>query len=190
MIKRGIFIVGGITLTSEADCTSLLIRLPDQDDSYVLLGVGSGNAAEMLLRNIIELGVSIRAVKYIVIPYPSRCLAGACRQFKELFPEIHIVAHPQYAPLLRNGVGIENDAYPPCPVSYVTDTMSVGRARINLIPLENCIGLKVVLYKDNMPYLSLSIVSIKKLELCKNLEEFRSSKVVCLAERPICIQGY
>lgn len=190
MVRRGVFIVGGTTLTSVNDCTSLIIRLPEQNDSYVLLGVGSGSNTAMLLRNIIELGISIRAIKYVVIPYPTRCLAGACRQFKELFPEIHIVSHPHHAPLLRNGIGIEGDEYPPCPVSYVTDTISMGGIRISLVPLRACTGLKVVLYREAMPYLSLAIISTKKLELCKDLKDFRSDEVMCLAERPICIQGY
>jgi len=189
-VRRGVFVVAGATLTSKNDCISLLIRLPNQDDSYILLGVGSGNNTTMLLRNIIELGISIKAIKYVVIPYPSRCLAGACREFKELFPEIHIVSHPQYAQLLRNGVGVEGDTYPPCPVSYITDTMFIGGTRVSLIPMKNCTGLRVMLYRDDAPYLSINIISIRKLEFCKDLEEFRTNEVVCLAERSICIQGY
>lgn len=189
-IKRGVFIVAGITLTSKNDCTSLLIRLPSQNDSYILLGVGSGSGTAMLLRNIIELGVSIKAIKYVVIPYPSRCLAGACREFKELFPEIHIVSHPQYAQLLRNGIGIEGETYPPCPVSYVTDTISIDRAGISLIPIKNCTGLRVILYRDGVPFLSINIISIRVLGRCKDTEGFRTNEIVCLAEKPMCIQGY
>ncbi len=110
-IAPGIYVVGGRDLTHESDCTVILL-CSLKEDKCVLLGCGAGESSHAIARNIIELGISLRSIEYVVVPMHSACIAN-CRSLTELVPWIRIAAPPDVAPKLRKGIDVE-----PVPVSY------------------------------------------------------------------------
>ncbi len=187
MIRPGLFIIAGATITHEYDCTTLLLRL--SNDQYVLIGTGSGEYPYTLLRNIIELGISIVNIRYVIIPYPARCIAGGCCTLKEMFPWIHIVSHPSFARMLRNGIDMQGKyTYPPCPVSYVTDSVNIGETELTIDPLERCTGTLIKIVRKQRQDLKLLI--IEDVKACQETIVTQHDAIVCLAEEPVCIQAH
>ncbi len=186
MIMPGFFIIAGATITHEYDCTALLLRL--SDEQYVLIGTGSGEYPYALLRNIIELGISITNIRYAIIPYPARCIAGGCRALKELFPWIHIVSHPSFAWMLRNGIDIQGGyTYPPCPVSYVTDSINIDETKLIIDPLKQCTGTLIKIVRKQQ---DLKLLIIDDVKACQETIATQHDAIVCLVKEPVCIQAH
>ena len=133
-VAEGIYIVGGPTISDELDGLVLLVQ---GSDACALIGMGAGRSLHALVRNILELGIGISRLRYAVVPIPDPCIAGGCKQLKEMLPHIMIAAPGDIARLLRNGIDyLGRESYDPCPVSLETEQVDLGGVNLRLIKVR------------------------------------------------------
>ena len=182
----GIYIIGGGYLSDKTDCTTLLIC----DEECALIGSGNGLTLYTLIRNYIELGYSIKQLKYLVLPLPLACIAGACKHLKLLFSHIYIVAPSSIAKALRYGYDIARQKYlyEPCPVNYETNIVRIGKRIISLFIDLNIKSIVLTIARNSSIELSLALVFkeyIKEFNI-KNSNITR----ICLLDEPLCFQTH
>lgn len=87
-----------------------LLRTPC---SNILVNTGRADEVEILVRNLLELGVGISEVSYAIVTVPSGEAAGSCRILRELNPNLLTVASVVNARAFREG----GKGLDPCPIS-------------------------------------------------------------------------
>lgn len=165
MIAPGIYAVGGRHLSGSEDGLTLLVLL---NETPILIGCGSGKGIELLLRNIIELGVDPRSIDYILAPLPHPSIVNGCRALSQIIKPRHIVAPPEIARTLYQGIGVE-----PCPVSLVSNTVSIDSGSVSVMCIHEKVSLIKVVQRDRILCIlltdSTAIRSFKDIESIKDL---------------------
>ncbi len=177
-LAPGIYIIGGSNITSEDDCTTLLVCSLNLDECTVI-GCGSGKNLHALVRNILELGISLKNVRYAIVPLANECLTG-CRSLKLAFPWIQIVAPREIARDLREGKAGE-----PLPISIESTEVSLRdtEVRIELIDPKLCAKVRVERGDKGFEIILVSSEVIKRIgpQVLKGL-----NRIICFLEIPVC----
>jgi len=171
-LAPGIYVIGGKLLTDPSDGMVLLIEL--DEGSSILVGCGSGNRIDALLRNIVELGMSLSTIKYIVIPLVDPSIVNGCRALIEILRPKHVVAPPTIAKAIYQGIGVE-----PAPISLLSDNITMGRSSLKVVSIASDTAiLEVTRVTSRITIVLTRATSLKHLDQIR--ERLRSlSQTVC-----------
>jgi len=179
-VAPGVYVVGGTSITDESDCTTLVACSLTDPPTCALIGCGSGRSLHALVRNLMELGISIKHVRYAIIPLVLDCVASGCRYLKEAFRWILLCAPPSIARMLREGA-----SGTPIPISMEASE----------VPLDDDVKIHVkVLDPRSKALITVSrrgralsmLLMSSSIEAIEDLEAKGVNRIICLLEEPTC----
>ncbi len=179
-LAPGVYIVAGSTITSDNDCTTLLVCSLEEPPSCALVGCGGGTSLHAITRNILELQLSLRNLRYVVIPTVLECLCRGCKLLKDALPWLHIVAPPSLARSVRAGACGE-----PCPVTVESTSISIGETKI----VAKALGRRAFTILIERASKSLSLILIPKIfDDVNDIDVLAEgdNRIICLLEEPVC----
>ena len=188
-----IYQVGGLPLTPRSKYPVYCIRMCD---SAILVNSGALGDEEYLLRNLLELAVDPKELKYLVLFTPSKEGAGLCRWLRELLRGLTVVSRREDARTFREGRGMEE--FEPCPASLEVDDEPRALIKCDEGAVVAYYGVDSIviitsewiaaLSKDVGKFLELSESILKKLEEFSIVGQVpRNIKAVCSLDKPVCV---
>ncbi len=188
-IHRNVYRIGGRDLSYVYDSNIYLIRM--DNNSYILIDVGTGRGLLNLLNNMLELNVSPYNIKYVIVTHAHYHAAGSLWWFSRT--KALSVAHEPDASFIRSGdkvyTGADEfeDSFTPAPIS-ISIGYNVGEYEIiidnSIIKLFHTPGhtkgsISVLLenkqYNDNILFVGDSLSGILSNKWLSNETDFKET---------------
>ncbi len=180
-IASGLYIVCDSEFMGTECGSVFLYRLSDNE--YALIGCGIETSIDIILRNILELGVSLKDIRYVVVPYPLHYVVRGCNSLLSISPRILSVAHRNYARYLRQGIDpYTNKSYTPFRISIEVQNKVFNG--IEFLFYENTY-VGVLLQRLGILIASFHVLSLERIGL-DNIFKTRSINRVCIVESSLC----
>jgi len=171
--------VGGRKITSFEDCTAILVC----HGKCALVGCGTEGSIHAILRNVMELGYSLRDVELVVLPLPLRCLCDGCRTLREFVPFIKVMVPKTFGYRIRMGEYLDERGTP-CPPTIESDKYCSENICIELLAIDEKLCI-VRITIDGKSY-ALCYAWLKGSESLQ-IQNLGNCTHLCIAEEPACI---
>lgn len=120
-VAPGVYVVGGVDLSSPYDNNVYLISLAN--DEFLLYDSGSPWGVLNIIRNIMELGYSLRRLRYVIISHAHIESSGGAHMIYWINKDVETVAHEPDSTRIRQGDPVYTNAceyntgFPSYPIS-------------------------------------------------------------------------